>query len=106
MYACCSVGAEGITLVADYVWIAHDDAGSDTTLFVSDGGIEFDYDNSAAAEFHSRPSTQPSPETYRIGLPALLSTSAAASSSGKPRVHSSSPCSARSALSGWGLSSD
>src|ERR1019366_4290932 len=55
---------------------------------------------------HSRPSTQPSPETHRTGLPALLSTSDSVSSSGKLRVHASSPSSAISALSGWGFSSD
>ena len=56
--------------------------------------------------FYSRPSTQPSPGTHRTGLPALLSTSASVSSSGQPRVHSPSPCSASSVHSGWGFRSD
>jgi DNA topoisomerase IA len=43
---------------------------------------------------------QPSPGIHRTGSPAPLSTSASVSSSGKPRVHSSNPCSASSALSG------
>src|ERR1039458_10054402 len=59
-----------------------------------------------AAELHLSSSTQPSPETHRTGLPALLSTSASVSSSGKLRVHASSPSSARSALSAWGFRSD
>src|ERR1019366_5237255 len=61
------------TLVADDVRIAHHNAGPHTMLFVTQCGVEFHYDNSAAAELHSRPSTQPSPETHRTGLPALLS---------------------------------
>src|SRR5207247_1672920 len=93
-------------LVADDVRIADDNAGSDATLFVSDRGIELYHDHRAAAEIHARSSTQPSPGTHRTALPTLLSTSASASSSGNPRDHSSRPCPASSALSGWGFCSE
>jgi len=63
-------------LAADDVRIAHHDAGPHTVLFVTQCGVELHHDNCAAAELHSRPSTQPSPETHRTGLPVLLSTSA------------------------------
>jgi hypothetical protein len=36
-------------LVADHVWIAHNDAGPHSALFVSNRGIEFDDDYGAAA---------------------------------------------------------
>src|ERR1035437_3460940 len=94
------------TLVADDVRIAHHNAGPHTVLFVTEYGVEFHHDHCAAAELHSRPSAQPSPEIHRTGLPALLSTSASVSSSGKLRAHASSPSSASSALSGWGFCSD
>src|SRR5438105_59687 len=58
-------------LVADNVRIAHDDARSHPTLFVTDGWVEFHQDNCAAAERHSRPSTHPSPGIHRTVLPAL-----------------------------------
>src|SRR6266852_6052689 len=80
-------------LVADDVRIAHHDAGPYTMLLVTQCGVEFQHNNCAAAELHSRPSTHPSPGTHRTGLPALLSRSASVSSSGKPRIHSSRPCS-------------
>lgn len=51
-------------LVADDFWIAHDNARSHTMLFVTEGRVEFHYDNHATAEFHSCPSTQPSPEIH------------------------------------------
>src|ERR1019366_1715801 len=79
-------------LVADDIRIARYDAGPDAMLFVADCGVEFHHDNCTAAEPHSPPSTQPSPGSHRTGLPALLSTSASVSSSGRPRAHSSSPC--------------
>ena len=94
------------TLVAYDIRIADYDAGPCTALFAADCGIEIHHDKRAAADLHARPATQPSPGTHRTGLPALLSTSASVSSSGKPRVHSSSPCPARSALSGWGFCRD
>src|ERR1700693_3187279 len=94
---------EGKVLIAYDVWVTHDDAGSHATLFVSDRGIEFDHDNRSATEPHFRSSTQPSPGTHRTALPALMSTSASAFSSGSPRDHSSRPSSASSALSGWGF---
>src|ERR1035441_7337881 len=93
-------------LVADDIRIAHHNARPHTMLFVTECGVEFHYHNRAAAELHSRPSTHPSPGTHRTALPALLSTSASRSSSGKLRVHASSPSSANSTLSGWGLCSD
>src|ERR1022692_1903889 len=93
-------------LVADHVRIAHYDAWPHALLFVAGGGVKSYNDNRTAAERHLRPSTQPSPGTHRTGLPAPLSTSASASSSGRPRVHSSNPCSASSALSGWGFCRD
>src|ERR1035437_8121978 len=93
-------------LVADDVRVAHHDARPHTMLLAAECRVELHHDNYAATELHSRPSTQPSPGTQRIALPELRSTSASASSSGKPRVHSSSPWSASSALSGWGFCRD
>src|ERR1035437_7879083 len=93
-------------LVADDVRIAHHDAGPHPMLFATDRGVEFHHDNCAAADLHSRPSTQPSPGTHRTGLPARLSTSASVSFPAKPRPHSSSPCSASAALTDWGFYRD
>ena len=89
-------------LVEDNFWIAHDDAGSDATLFVSESGIEFD-DYAVAAKPHAPTSSQPSPGTHRMGVPAELSTSVSASSSGRLRNQFSRPSSAHRALSGWGF---
>src|ERR1017187_3367839 len=93
-------------LVANDIWIAHHNAGPHAMLFVTERGVELHYDNRAAEELHSRSSTQPSPGTHRTALPTLLSTSASVSSSGKLRVHASSPSSANSTLSGCGLCRD
>ncbi len=82
-------------LVADDIRIAYDDAGPHATLLAADGGVKSHHDNSTPAKRHSRPSNQPLPGTHRTGLPALQATSASVSSSGKPRAHSSNPCSAR-----------
>src|ERR1039457_5809415 len=87
-------------LIAYHVRTAHHHTRPRAMLFVTGYGVEFHQDYGASAESHSLPSTHPSPGTHRIASPALLSTSASVSSSGKLRVHASSPSSASSALSG------
>src|ERR1035438_1827860 len=93
-------------LVAYDIRIAYYDAGPCTALFAADCRIEIHHDERAAADLHARSATQPLPETQRTGFSAPPVTSASASSSGKPLVHSSNPCSASPALSGCGFFSD
>jgi hypothetical protein len=40
-------------LVTNDVWVAHNDAGPNSALFVSHSGIEFDDDHGAAAQPHA-----------------------------------------------------
>lgn len=93
-------------LVTCDLGIAYYNAGPFTALFVSDRRIEFYNDHGSTTNPHARSSIHPSPGIQRRALPARLSRSTSGFSSGRLRDHSSMPCSASSALSGWGFSID
>src|ERR1035437_8952330 len=71
------------TLVTDNVGIAHHNTGPHAMLLVTECGVKFHHHDCAAAELHSRPSTQPSPGIHRTSLTE------------RPCLSSSFPCQGR-----------